>query len=171
MVDMLLGGVKWVFGVGYIDDIIVYSSAWVDHLAHLRRFFEALRKANLELHRGKCAFGAQKVMYLGHLMMRDGFRSCPSKAKAIVEMPRPASAKELQRFIGKCQYFQKFIPNFSQVAAPLFKAQTARRDFAILVYPDYTRDFLLDCGGSGEGLGAALLQAYDEREKVVAYAS
>ena len=42
---------------------------------------------------------------------------------------------------------------------------------AILVHPDYTRDFLLDCDGSGEALGAVLLQAYAEGEKVVAYAS
>ena len=97
----------------------------------------------------------------------------------------------MQRFIGNCQYYRKFITDFSQVAAPLFKAQTARRDFvwtdacdlawtrlkealvpdAILVHPDYTRDVLLDCDGYGEGLGAVLLQAYDEGEKVVAYAS
>ena len=38
---------------------------------------------------------------------------------------------------------------------------------AILVHPDYTRDFLLDCNGSGEGLGAVLLQAHEEGEKVV----
>ena len=161
MVNMLLGGLKWVFAVGYIDDIIVYSDTRVDHLGHLRRLFEALRKANLELHPG-CAFGARKVKYIGHLVTRDGIRACPSM---IVEMPRPASAKEVQRFIGKCQHYRKFIPNFSQVAAPLFKAQTARRDFvwadacdlawtrlkealisdAILVHLDYTRDCLLDC--------------------------
>ena len=107
-----------------------------------------------------------------------------------MELPRPASAKEAQRFIGKCQYYRKFIPNFSQVAGPLFKAQTARRDLwtdacdlawtglkealvsdAILVHSDYTRDFLLDCDGSGEGFGAVLLQAYNEGEKVVAHAS
>ena len=106
----------------------MYSDTGADRLAHLRRLFEALRKANLELHPGKCAFGTQGVNYLGHLVTRDGIRACPSKTKAIVEMPRPASAKDMQRFIGKCQYYRKFIPNFSQVAAPLFKAQTARRD-------------------------------------------
>ena len=115
----------------------------------------------------------------------------PSTLKAIMEVPRPASAKEVQRVIGKCQHYRKFIPTFSHVAAPLFKAHTNRRDFvwtdacdlawtrlkealgsdAILVHPDYTRDFLLDCDGSGEGLGAVLLQAYEEGEKVVAYAS
>ena len=131
------------------------------------------------------------MKYSGHGVTHDRIRACPSKIKAIVERPKPASAKEVQRFIGKCQYYRKFIANFSQVAAPLFKAQTASHDFvwthacdlawtrlkealvsdAILVHPDYARDFLLDCDGSGEGLGAVLLQAYDEGERVVAYAS
>ena len=194
MVDMPLGGMKLVFAIGYIDDIIVYSDTWVDHLAHLRLLFESLRKANLELRPGQCAFGAQEGKYVGHVVTRDGIRACPSKIKAIVEMPRPASAKEVQRVqrsVGNCQYYRKFIPNFSQVAAAVFKAQTARRDFvwtetcdlawtrlkgalvpdAILALPDYVRDFLLDCDGSGERLGAVLLQAYAEGEKVVAYAS
>ena len=85
-------------------DILVYSDTWADHLAHLRQLLESLRKANLELHPERCAFGAQEVKYLGHLVTRDGLRACPSKGKAIVEMPRPTSAKEVQRFIGKCQY-------------------------------------------------------------------
>ena len=72
MADMLLGGMKWVFAIGHIDDIVVYSDTWVDHLSHLRQLFEALRKAKLELHPGNCAFGAQEVKYLGHLITRDG---------------------------------------------------------------------------------------------------
>ena len=101
MLDVLLSGMKWVFAIGYIDEIIMCSDTWADHLAHLRRLFEALRKANLELHPGKCAFGAQEVKYLGQVVTRDGIRACTSKIN--VEMPRPASAKEAQRFIGKCQ--------------------------------------------------------------------
>ena len=54
MVDMVLGGMKWVFAVGRIDDIIVYSDTWADHLTHLLQ----RQMANLELHPGKCAFGA-----------------------------------------------------------------------------------------------------------------
>ena len=46
MVDMLLGGMKWVFAIGYIDDIIVYSDTWADHGSPLRQLFEALRRAN-----------------------------------------------------------------------------------------------------------------------------
>ena len=160
-------------------------------MSHLRQLFEALLKAAAELHPGKYAFGAQEVKYLGHLVTRDKIRACPSKVKAIVEMLRPTCAKDVQRLVGKCQYYRTFIPNVSQVVAPWFKAQCARRGFvwteacdlawtrfgealifdAILVHPDHTLDFLLDCDGSGEGLGVVLLQGHDEGEKVVAYAS
>ena len=70
------------------------------------------------------------MKYLGHLVALNGIRACPSKIEAAVEMPRPTSAKEVQRFIGKRQYYRKCIPNFSQVAAPIFRAQTTRQDFA-----------------------------------------
>ena len=70
------------------------------------------------------------MKYLGQLVTRDGIRACSSKIKAIVEMPRPTSATEVQRFIGKCQYYRKFIPNFSQIAPLLVRARTTRRDFA-----------------------------------------
>ena len=74
MVDMLLDGMKRVFAVGYIDNIIVCSDTRADHLSHLRQLFEALRKAMLKLHPGKCAFGDQEVKYLGHLVTCEGPR-------------------------------------------------------------------------------------------------
>ena len=69
------------------------------------------------------------MKYLGHLVTHAGIRACPGKIRAIAEMPRPASAREVQLFVGKCQYYRKFIPNVSQVAAPFFKAQTTCHDF------------------------------------------
>ena len=58
------------------------------------------------------------MKYLGHVVTRNGIRACPSKLKAIVETPKPASAEEVQRFIGKCQYYRKFIPS-TEHRAPL----------------------------------------------------
>lgn len=191
MIDTLLGGMKWVCAVGYIDDIIVYSDTWDDHRRHLRQLFGALRDANLQLHPAKCTFGAAQVKYLGHIVSREGIKACPSKVRAITEMPPPLSPKAVLRFLGKCQYYRKFVPNFSAVAAPLFKAATRRADFEwttecqdawdklrkalssepLLAHPDYTRGFIIDCDGSGDGLGAVLLQTYEEGERVVAYAS
>ncbi|KAL8449404.1 hypothetical protein Emag_003592 [Eimeria magna] len=191
MVDLLLGGMKWVSAVGYIDDIIVYSDTWDAHRAHLRQLFQALRDAHLQLHPDKCSFGAAAVRYLGHIVSRAGIKPCTSKVQAILEMPVPKTAKAVQRFLGKCQYYRKFIPNFSITAAPLFQAAARQKDFTwtpaadtawralckalssepVLAHPDYTRPFYLDCDGSGDGLGAVLLQPYDEGERVVAYAS
>ena len=56
-VDMLLGGMKWIFAIGYIDDIIVYSDTWAHQFSHLKQLFEALRKANLQLHARMCFRG------------------------------------------------------------------------------------------------------------------
>ncbi|KAL8442714.1 hypothetical protein Emag_006266 [Eimeria magna] len=132
MVDLLLGGMKWVSAVGYIgyvDDIIVYSDTWDAHRAHLRQLFQAFRDANLQLHPGKCSFGAAAVRYLGHIVSRDGIKPCPSKLQAILEVPVPKTAKAVQRFLGKCRYYRKFIPNFSITDAPLFQAAARQKDF------------------------------------------
>ena len=61
MVDLLLGPMKWIAAVGYIDDIIVFSDSFEEHLRHLKQLFEALRKANLQLHPRKCYFGCQQI--------------------------------------------------------------------------------------------------------------
>ncbi|KAL8449406.1 hypothetical protein Emag_003591 [Eimeria magna] len=108
---------KWVSAVGYIDDIIVYSDTWDAHRAHLRQLFQALRDANLQLHPGKCSFGAAAVQYLGHIVSRDGIKSCPSKVQAILEMPVPKTAKAVQRFLGKCQYYRRGAPEGLHVDA------------------------------------------------------
>lgn len=192
MVDAVLGGMKWISAVGYIDDIIVYSDTWPDHLQHLRRLFASMRKANVELHPGKCVFGAHEVKYLGHIISREGIRCSPEKTRAIMELPVPGTIKALQRFLGKCQYYRRFIPAFSTVALPLFAAQSGKRKELvwteecqkafdqlrgaltkgpILCHPDYTRSFVIDCDGSAEGLGAILAQEYEDGEHVVSYAS
>ncbi|KAL8439867.1 hypothetical protein Emag_007899 [Eimeria magna] len=176
MVDLLLGGM---------------NDTWAAHRAHLRQLFEALRDANLQLHPGKCSFGAAAVRSLGHIVSRDGIKPCPSKAQAILEMPVPKMATAVQRSLGKCQYYRKFIRNFSITAEPLFQAAARQKGFTwtpvadtvwralcealssgpVLAHPDYRRPFYPDCDGSGDGLGAVLLQPYDEGDRIVAYAS
>ena len=60
MVDMLLGGMKWVFVKGHIGDIIVYTDTWADHSCHRRQLFEAQLRATLEWHPGKRALGPKR---------------------------------------------------------------------------------------------------------------
>ncbi|KAL8441464.1 hypothetical protein Emag_007145 [Eimeria magna] len=183
MVELFLGGMKWVSAAGYIQDIILYSDTCDAHRAHLRQLFQASRNANLQ---GKCSFGVAAVRYLGHIVSRDGIKPCPSKVQAILEMPVPKTAKAVQRFLGKCQYYRKS-SKLSITAAPSFQAATRQKDLTwtpaadtawralcnalssepVLAHPDYTRPFYLACDGSGDGLGAVFLQPYDEGERVV----
>ncbi|KAL8440684.1 hypothetical protein Emag_007822 [Eimeria magna] len=140
MVDLLLGGIKWVLAVGYIDDIIVYSDTWDAH---------RLADANLQLHPGKCSFGAAAIRYLGHIVSRDGIKPCPSKVQAILEMPVPKPAKAAA---ARQKHFT-WTPAADAAWRALCKALSSG---PVLAHPDHTRPFYLDFDGSGDGLGAVL---------------
>ena len=66
LMDRVLAGLHWEMCLFYLDDIIVFSSTWEEHLARLREVFERLRHANLKLGAKKCTFAAKEVNYLGH---------------------------------------------------------------------------------------------------------
>ena len=50
-----------------------------------------------------------------------GIEPDPENVSAIFDMPLPANKKELQRFLGMVNYLGKFLPNLSDVSAPLRK--------------------------------------------------
>lgn len=79
---------KWMFV--YLDDLIVFSPSWQQHLYHLREFFEILRTTNLTLSPSKCLFGAGQAKVLGYILSRDGkVAPNPNKIEAVVKMPPP----------------------------------------------------------------------------------
>lgn len=191
MVDLLLGPMKWLHAIGYIDDIIVFSPTFEEHVAHLTKLFEAVRKANLQLHPKKCYFGCKEVKYLGHMVSREGIRASKEAIEAVERMAPPEDVKALQRFLGKCGYYRRFVQNFSRIAAPLFRITSKKVEYQwtqecqeafeklkgaltkppVLAHPDYDKPFILDCDGSGVGLGAVLLQKHEDGEHPIAYAS
>ena len=64
LMDRILAGLHWETCLFYLDDIIVFSSTWEEHLARLRQVFERLRHAKLKLEADKCTFAAKEVSYL-----------------------------------------------------------------------------------------------------------
>ena len=72
LMDRVLAGLHWETCLFYLDDIIVFSSTWEEHLARLRQVFERLRHANLKLGADKCTFAAKEVNYLGHRVTEKG---------------------------------------------------------------------------------------------------
>ena len=80
----------------YLDDIIIFSSSFPEHLQGLRNTFMALRQAHLQLKLSKCSFTHNEVCYLGHIVSAAGVKPNPRKVKAVSEYPVPTSVKELK---------------------------------------------------------------------------
>jgi hypothetical protein len=103
-----------------IDDIIVYSMTVEEHLLHLREVFDCLRESGLTASITKTRLFLESVRYLGVGVSGRGFSTDHVKVQAIVDYPPPRNCKELDRFLGMCGWFLKFIPGYSTVAEPLF---------------------------------------------------
>ena len=92
LMDRVLAGLHWETYLFYLDDIIIFSSTWEEHLARLRQVFERLRHANLKLGADKCTFAAKEVTYLGHRVTEEGLLLDSSLLAAIREIPPPKTA-------------------------------------------------------------------------------
>ena len=95
----------------YIDDVIIYSDSWSDHLQRIRKFFDRLSKAKLTVNLAKTEFCHATVTFLGHLVGQGQVKPLEAKVSAISEFP--------VRFLGMAGYYRKFCKNFSGIAEPL----------------------------------------------------
>ena len=71
----------------YIDDVLIHSTTFKQHLAHTRQAFDSIAAMGLKAHPSNCVFGAQEVPFLRHLLSASGVRPMEAKVKSIVEMP------------------------------------------------------------------------------------
>ena len=117
--DRVLAGIHWETCLFYLDDIIVFSSTWEEHLAWLREVFERLRHAKLKLGVAKCTFAAKEVSYLGHRVTEEGLLPDPLLLAAIRDIPPPKTATEVRSFLGLAGYYRRYVKGFAAIAAPL----------------------------------------------------
>lgn len=191
LIDSVLGRLKWTIALVYMDDVIVFSKTFSEHINHIETILSAIARAGLILQSSKCSFGFNKLKYLGHIISSDGVEVDPEKVRAIKDFPVPKKPRDVQSFVATCSYYRRFIPYFSRVAKPLHditkkgitfnwdcRAQNAFEKLKsllctapILGYPDETSNTEIHCDGSGLGLGCSLVQIQNGEERVVAYAS
>ena len=119
LMDRVLVGLHWETCLFYLDDIIVFSSTWEEHLAQLRQVFERLRHTNLKLGANKCTFAAKEVNYLGHRVTEEGLLPDSSLLAPIREIPPPKTATEVRSFLGLACYYRRYVKGFAAIAAPL----------------------------------------------------
>ena len=103
----------------FLDDILIFSKTFENHLQSLERVFSNLHKHNLKLKPSKCEFFMTEVKYLGHIVSEHGIKTDPEKTKALETWPIPKNIKELRSFLGFTGYYRRFIKNYSRVVQPL----------------------------------------------------
>ncbi|MES9881486.1 MAG: reverse transcriptase family protein [Sedimenticola sp.] len=190
IMGQVLRGLNWKHVLCYIDDILVFSSNFHEHIQHLDLVFQKLREAKLTLKGEKCHFALDKVIYLGHVLSKDGIEVDSSKTEAVRSFPTPKTQRDVRRFLGLCNYYRRFVPNFSKMAAPMNHLlqkdcpfhwdekcessfqylKDALTSAPMLVYPDMNAPFILSTDASGVAIGYILGQKGPHgKEMVVAY--
>jgi transposase InsO family protein len=162
----------------YIDDLVVFSKDVEDHFLHLRQVLNTIRSLNVRLKTSKCSFFAREMEYLGHIISADGIRMNPKKVKVIMNLPRPTTKKQVRSFLGKVNYYAKFLPTLSHIARPLGRLtgkrvvfqwgdeeelafQTLKQMIAedvMLAFPDEETPFTITTDASEYAIGAVLSQ-------------
>ena len=107
------------FLVVYMDDLLIYSNSVEEHAAHVRRVLQRLREHKLYAKQGKCELFRTQVEFLGHILQPGHISVDPRKLPALRSWPIPSTVYDIRQFLGLCNYFRKFIKDFSSIAAPL----------------------------------------------------
>ena len=190
LMDRVLRGLGDFVGV-YLDDIIIYSETWDDHLHHLCQVLQRINDANLTLKLKKCSFGTQECTYLGHRIGCGGVRPEESKVKAVQDICRPQTKKEVRSFLGLTGYYRRFIKDYATIATPLTDLtkkgepeqvkwtdqcenafQTLKKALTsatLLRNPDFSQTFQLQTDASDTGIGAVLSQGGDQDQPIAYY--
>ena len=116
------------FSLVYLDDIIVFSKSFREHLYHLERVLLALQAKSLILNPPKCVFAANEINYLGHTVSQTKITSMREKIEAILQVKEPTSLSQANKFIGALSWYRKFIPAFATVAVPLHAVINLTKD-------------------------------------------
>ena len=107
------------FVVVFLDDILIYSRSWKEHLQHIRAVMTCLRKNQLYCKPKECDFGATQAQFLGHLVTGTTLAPDPAKLEAVKTWSSPSSVPEVRRFLGFANYFRRLIKGYSHIFRPL----------------------------------------------------
>lgn len=178
----------------YLDDLLIFSSTFDEHLELLEVVAERLKWANLTINVEKSRFCFRELRYLGYIVGNKQIKTDPKKISAIVDFPPPKTLKQLRSFMGMASYYRRFVKNFSTIATPLTNCLSTKRNSKfhltpealtsfneikdamttapVLVNPDFSKEFIIACDASKSGVGGVLEQL-DENgdERAICYFS
>lgn len=117
-----LEGLRDQFCLSYLDDILVYSKTFEDHVEHIRVVLQRLKQNGIKLKPRKCELFKHKVRYLGHLVTPDGYCMDPADTEAVRSFKEktPGTVGEVRQILGFIGYYRRYIPDFARKAKPLY---------------------------------------------------
>ena len=179
--------------VTYIDDILVHTDTWEEHVETLSAVLSRLREANLAARPSKCAVGFSSIEFLGHEVSEGIIQTSERLTRKIAEAPRPETKRQVRSFLGLTGYYRDFIPHYADAALPLtnltrkgspervkwgedeeqafLSLKSTLAKAPILHLPDADKMFKLKVDASATGLGAVLMQEHEGEDFPVAYGS
>jgi hypothetical protein len=182
--------------IAYIDDILIMSSDFEEHLSLVHKVLQTLQNYNIKIKPTKCDWFVSQVRFLGHIVSQSGIKKTPEYVQKVSEYPRPKTVGELREFLGLINFQRKFLPGCSEIQKPLSCLTGGKRNRVLswssemsesfnkliyemqqdveLAYPDYDEDankLELWVDASAYGAGAYLAQEQGEHHRVIGFAS
>ena len=119
LMEMCLGDQQYLRLLFYLDDICIFSSSIDEMLNRVEMVLKCLQDFNLKIKPKKSFFFQSKVLFLGHMLSKEGISPNPEKVQKVKDWPVPSNAKEVHSFLGLASYYRQFIPQFAKWANPL----------------------------------------------------
>ena len=192
IIKQILGPLLYKGAINYLDDIIIYTKIFEEHIQLLEEVLKRLSQNNIKLKLKKCSFVKHEVTYLGHTISHNSVKPSSEKTEAIRNFPVPTNLRKVRQFMGLTSYYRRFITNFTRIVKPLrllthkgvsfhwgteqqmafetlIKALTSE---PVLTLYDPNKKCTLYTDASKDGIGATLQQQDDDgTEHVIEYFS
>ena len=169
----------------YVDNIIIYSETFEQHIHTLDQVLNLADEANLSLRADKCEFAKPEVEFLGFLINGREIRPTPTNVAKVAGFPSPTTRKKLQSFLGVANFNRRFIKDFSKIVQPLSIMTSSKRKFEwgpeqdeafqqikhcisqapALRLADWSKEFHIQTDASDISVGAVLFQQGDQGER------
>lgn len=185
LMNTVFSSMLWHNVMVYLDDIVVYTDTWQDHLAALDEVFLRLRSAGLKASPSKCEIAQEQLLCPRHIILREGTSPDPANIKVIVEAQPPASVTQVRSFIGITIYYGDYVEWYAALAKPLYDMLKKNAAFTwsvecdaafqqlkgrltsppVLRRPDTSLPYILHTVWSPAAIGAVLSQNGEDQQE------
>ena len=186
--DILLSPFRWKSCLVYLDDIIIFSKSWEEHISHVDEILSVLEKAGVKLKLGKCECFVEKIKYLGHVVRPGTLEIDAARTAALEQVRYPQTQTQLRSFLGLCNVYGRLVPHYAKIAHLLNQLSKKRQPIQlegfdeacenafhklkdailappVLALPKMDLPYSVDTDASDYQIGAALFQMHPDAQR------